>query len=201
MDSPPSTDRRKRSDVVNKIAKASFWAASVTGIAAVAAVLIVYPRRGHAAGWPLATTTASLSETAPPAPHAPRPLPAFVPVHSVSAPSDTAPAPAPTAETVKDANEYADRIAQSPAFQAFARKESLEPKLQGEVAHILAYYYMDESSILATQADLNKVASMRRQLRQHMDVRIRAKLPKSSWTDFEDTELLPSVEPQQPAAK
>jgi hypothetical protein len=186
---------------MNKMVKASFLAASATGIAVVAAVLIVYPRRGHAAGWPVATTAAGVSEAvaaAPPGRRAPRPLPAFAPVHSVSAPADTA-APAP-AQTVQDANEYADQIGQSLKFQSFARKANLDPKLQGEVAHILAYYYMDESSILATQTDLKKVASMRRQLRQHMDVRIRAKLPKSSWSDFEETELLPFVEPQQPAA-
>jgi hypothetical protein len=94
---------------------------------------------------------------------------------------------------VKDSKEYAQAIALTPTFRSFAAKANLDADLQRKVSHIVALYYMDEASIAATTVDPNRAAKMRRQLRQHMDVRVRAAIPQESWMAFEESGLLPAV--------
>jgi hypothetical protein len=105
---------------------------------------------------------------------------------------DNKPAVSPSSPLYRDSNDYAQEIAETTKFKAFASSASLTPEEQGQVSHILALYFMDDESLRNTAADPEKLASMRRQLLVHMHVRVRAKIP-NKWEAFEQAELLPAV--------
>jgi len=94
-----------------------------------------------------------------------------------------------------DSFEYAKAIADTPEFKAFAGGANLTGDQQRDVSHIVALYYMDDASLKNATTDAEKLASMRRQLLVHMHVRVRAKIP-ASWAAFEQSKLLPPVEPE-----
>lgn len=182
---------------MNAKMKASLWAAAM-GAALCAAVFA----RWHwtrAAGWPLAPA-GTPAELAPAVANRPPPLPVDFPRPalppmgaSANAASVIAPAASiATKETVSDSNEYAEKIAGTPTFKAFAKNANIEAEKQRTVSRLVALYYMDEASLTATVSDREKLGRMRQQLRQHMDTRVRASIPQSSWDAFEQSGLLPA---------
>jgi hypothetical protein len=168
-------------------------------VAIVVAAVIVRVRSKSAPGWALETPGAPHAAAA--ASHvswAPAPLPLTFPrpsTLSTAAPSSPPAPSASPAQYVNDSHEYAQRIAQSQAFKQFAQTANIEPDKQEKVALLVALYYMDEASIVSTTTDSEKVGRMRRQLRQHMDARVRAAIPPSTWDTFEQSGLLPVIQP------
>jgi hypothetical protein len=166
---------------------------SVVGLGLVVALVLFVnaKRRAAASGWPLAVSaTAQGASRAGGAP-LPRGFPLLAPIGT--------PMPATSGEppqSIHDSKEYAQKIEDTDAFRSFASRASLDPNGQREVSHIVALYYMDDASLVASSFDNTKLASMRRQLRRHMDARVRAKIPPSSWDAFEQSGLLPTSDPE-----
>jgi hypothetical protein len=113
-----------------------------------------------------------------------------------AAPSEPPPKPPGPHELYSDSREYASAIAESPEFKQFAGAVTLTDEQKQQVSHIVALYYMDDASLQNMNTkDVDKLASMRRQLLVHMHIRVRAKIP-DAFESFERSKLLPPVEPE-----
>jgi hypothetical protein len=151
-------------------------------------------RRAASAGWALVTPASSNGASSPLGKDGlPRGLPLLAPIGTpIPEKSENSGEPV---QAIHDSKEYAQKIAESDAFRSFASRAKLDADGQHEVSHIVALYYMDDASLVASSFDNDKLVSMRRQLLRHMDARVRAKIPQATWDDFEQSKLLPSGEP------
>jgi hypothetical protein len=172
----------------------------LVGTAVVAATVAGFVFRKHAVapGWAIETPVrpAQVSAGATPlATAAALPRPRVPDVHTppLPVPAGTAPSGQPAVTAFRDSKEYARIIADTDAFKAFANRANLSPDAQAGVSHVVALYYMDDASLQGSTQDPKQLASMRRQLLEHMHIRVRAKIPES-WEAFEASGLLPPLD-------